>query len=105
MLNLPQNALPCYAVIFTSIKKINDPEYDATSKRMVELAHEQNGFLGYESAREEIGITISYWSDTASIAKWKQQIEHKAAQKKGIKEWYSSYRIKVCKVERAYGFN
>lgn len=43
---------------------------------MVELAKQQDGFLGVESARNEIGITVSYWKDIDSIKKWKQNSEH-----------------------------
>jgi heme-degrading monooxygenase HmoA len=39
--------------------------------KMVELASQQEGFLGVESARyEEIGITVSYWESIDAIKKW-----------------------------------
>lgn len=50
--------------------------------RMVELAEKQPGFLGVESARNELGITVSYWNDLASIKAWKQHAEHTIAHKK-----------------------
>lgn len=95
---------PYYAVIFTSIKKRNIDGYYAMSDRMVELVQQQKGFLGFESANETIGITVSYWKDEASILAWKSNIEHQAAQNKGIKQWYESYFLRVSKVERAYSF-
>jgi heme-degrading monooxygenase HmoA len=95
---------PYYAVIFTSIKKQVADGYEKTAARMEFLAKEQAGFLGIESARDGIGITVSYWQDEASILKWKQNLEHLMAQQKGIKEWYSCYAVRVCKVERAYQF-
>lgn len=70
---------------------------------MVELASEQSGFLGMESAREEVGITVSYWSDLESIKAWKRNAEHQEAQKIGHKLWYSSFRVRITKVEREYG--
>ena len=71
---------------------------------MVELAKEQPGFLGSESARSEngFGITVSYWVDEASIRLWKQQSEHRIAQETGIERWYEHYEIRIAKVERAY---
>ena len=51
---------PYYAVIFTSIRTEDDNEYASMAEWMVELAKHQNGFLGMESARNEIGITVSY---------------------------------------------
>ena len=71
--------------------------------KMVDLASEQPGFLGVESAREEIGITVSYWSDLKSIKAWKANAEHQDAQRKGRKEWYTNFRVRISKVEREYG--
>ena len=34
---------------------------------MVELAKQQPGFLGIESVKEKLGISVSYWKDLASI--------------------------------------
>ncbi len=70
---------------------------------MEELAKEQEGFLGMESARDGIGITVSYWRDLECIRKWKQHEEHLVAQTKGRSTWYSAYRIRIAKVEREYG--
>lgn len=75
------------------------------SDRMVELACQQVGFLGVESARNEIGITVSYWRDLESIRKWRENIEHSVAREKGRKEWYQSFKTRIAKVERDYGFD
>ncbi len=71
---------------------------------MVELAAQQPGFLGAESARNEAGITVSYWQDLASIQNWKQQSEHLMAQQLGKEKWYAAYTTRICKVERDYHF-
>lgn len=73
--------------------------------RMVALAGRQEGFLGMETARNELGITVSYWRDLDSIKKWKHHTEHLMAQEKGRKEWYKHYKTRICKVERDYGFD
>ncbi len=96
--------VPYYAVIFTSIKCDEDNGYDEMSKKMVELVKRQDGFLGFESAREDVGITVSYWRDLESIKKWKENLEHKQAQKIGKKKWYKSYMIRIAKVEKEYSF-
>jgi len=93
---------PYYAVIFTSIKITEDKGYSKMSDRMVELVSQQDGFLGFESAREELGITVSYWRDEESIKKWKANLEHQEAQKLGKELWYKQYKIRVAKVERDY---
>lgn len=95
---------PYYAVIFTSIKSNEDIAYDKVSNRMLELAKSQDGFLGIESVREDIGITVSYWRDEDSIKKWKANFEHLAAQKLGKEKWYKSYKVRVSKVIRDYEF-
>jgi heme-degrading monooxygenase HmoA len=70
---------------------------------MLELAAMQPGFLGVESARGELGITVSYWSDLDSISKWKANVEHTEARQLGRARWYSSFRVRIAKVERDYG--
>jgi heme-degrading monooxygenase HmoA len=95
-------APPYYAVIFTSeMNEVRDG-YEDTGERMLELAKEQEGYLGIESARSEIGITVSYWKDLDSIRKWKMNAEHRIAQEKGRKIWYKSYKTRICLVERDY---
>ncbi len=94
---------PYYAVIFTSLRTEGDRGYAEMAQRMVELASEQPGFLGVESAREEAGITVSYWADLASIEAWKQHAEHRVAQALGREHWYADYRVRIARVEREYG--
>jgi heme-degrading monooxygenase HmoA len=95
---------PYYAVIFTSEKSEFNDGYEDTAERMIELAKQEQGFLGLESAREEIGITVSYWKDLDSIRKWKLNSEHQLAQRKGRSEWYKNYKTRICVVERDYDF-
>ena len=71
---------------------------------MVSLAQKQTGFLGIDSAREGVGITVSYWDSLDAISKWKQNTEHLMAQKMGKQKWYSWYNVRICKVEREYDF-
>ena len=95
---------PYYAVIFTSQRKEADPAYDAMAEAMFALAAQQPGCLGAEHARDAagLGITVAYFTDEAAIRAWKQNAEHRAAQRLGIARWYSRYHIRVAKVERAY---
>ena len=79
---------PYYAVIFTSHRTEGDNGYAVMAERMVKLASQQPGFLGIESARDSVGITVSYWSDIESIKKLKQKAEHLFSKKKGKEIWY-----------------
>ena len=94
---------PYYAVIFTSHRTDGDNGYGEMATKMVDLASQQPGFLGIESAREDLGITVSYWSDLESIKNWKANIEHQQAQKSGREKWYTSFKVRISKVERDYG--
>lgn len=99
-----QNFKPYYAVIFTSKLTKNDEGYSEMAQKMEDLAKKQNGFLGIESVREDVGITVSYWESLEAIKTWKQYSEHLIAQQKGREQWYSWYNTRICKVEREYNF-
>lgn len=96
---------PYYAVIFTSTRTAGDNGYGDMADFMEQLAKKQSGYIGIESARQEIGITVSYWESLNAIHDWKQQADHLLAQKKGIADWYNSYTVRICLVEREYSFN
>jgi heme-degrading monooxygenase HmoA len=98
-------APPYYAVIFTSERTEDLADYQQTAERMEELAMQQPGYLGHESARSGIGITVSYWSSLEAIRNWKKNSEHMMAQQKGRDLYYSNYKTRICLVERDYGFS
>lgn len=93
---------PYYAVIFSSHRTEGDEGYGAMADKMGNLAKKQAGFLGVESAREGIGITVSYWADLESIKNGKSNLEHQEAQRLGKDKWYSTFKIRISKVERDY---
>jgi heme-degrading monooxygenase HmoA len=94
---------PYYAVVFTSQMSDGDNKgYGAMGDKMVELASQQEGFLGVESARggDGFGITVSYWASLEAIKAWKSHSLHQVAQDKGKSEWYQQFGLRVAKVER-----
>jgi heme-degrading monooxygenase HmoA len=93
-----------YAVIFTSTRTEVEAGYAEMAIKMVELAKAQPGFIGMESARSEIGITVSYWESLEAIRNWKVNMEHLEAQEKGKTTWYKNYKVRIAKVEREYEF-
>ena len=98
---------PYYAVIFTSRRTDSDNVgYGEMADKMFALASQQPGFLGVESVRgpDGIGITVSYWESLEAIKNWKRNEEHLVAQAKGKSTWYQQFQIRICKVEREYGF-
>jgi len=96
---------PYYAVIFTSIRRSPAEGYGELAQAMEVLAAQQPGYLGIESVRGEdgVGVTVSYWESTEAILNWRRNLEHRAAQDAGRKNWYEDYRVRIAKVERDYG--
>jgi heme-degrading monooxygenase HmoA len=95
---------PYYAVIFTSIREDQDEGYSEMAEKMEALVKSQPGYLGHESARSGVGITVSYWKSLEDIKAWKRNQDHLAAQTQGRENWYQSYKVRICKVETDYDF-
>lgn len=90
-----------YAVIFSSQRSNIDEGYAEMNDLVFDEIESQPGYLGYEANRGEngFGINVSYWKDMESIMNWKNNALHKKAKLKGIEKWYSSYRLRIAKVE------
>lgn len=95
---------PYYAVIFTTTRTEGNNGYEEMAEKMSALAATMPGYLGAESARNDIGITVSYWKDLDSIKHWKYQTDHAMARDLGREKWYATYRLRIALVERDYGF-
>ena len=96
----------CIAVIFMSRLRDPAPGYAEAAARMVELARTMPGFLGMRSMRDAdgTGITISWWRSEEDVAHWRNHPEHLEAQRRGREEWYESWRIEICRVEKVRSF-
>jgi heme-degrading monooxygenase HmoA len=99
-----KNFKPYFAVIFTSLQTDNTEGYSEMAEKMETLAKEQIGYLGIDSARNDVGITVSYWESLEAIKNWKVNSEHLFAQQKGREQWYNWYKVRICKVEREYEY-
>ncbi|MFZ0339547.1 MAG: antibiotic biosynthesis monooxygenase [Terracidiphilus sp.] len=95
---------PYFAVIFTSQRTAGDNGYGKMAEAMETLAATQPGFLGIESARDGLGITVSYWEGLEAIAAWKANATHLVAQQRGRGTWYEEFKVRICRVERDYAF-
>ncbi len=95
---------PYYSVIFSSLRAPVEQGYGQMADRMLELAAQQAGYLGVESARGEdgFGITVSYWQSLEAIKQWRSHAEHRIAQETGKTLWYQHFEVRIAKVERAY---
>lgn len=106
MENTSQKANHYYAVIFTSNLSNDTTDYNTVAEKMEELAKQQPGFLGVESARGNsgLGITISYWESLDAIENWKKNALHKEAKKRGREQWYENFHLRICLVEKEFKF-
>jgi heme-degrading monooxygenase HmoA len=96
-----------FAVIATTTLQPITPDlqrrYAALSERMLQLARQQDGFLGRESARDGgLGISVSYWRSEAAIKAWRNDVRHMATKDIGRREIYRTCRIRICRVEHEY---
>lgn len=95
---------PYYAVIFTSLRTEIEEGYAEMAESMERLASTQPGFLGIDSARSAVGVTVSYWRTLDDVRAWKAVQAHTVAQRLGREKWYSAYTTRVAKIEYEYEY-
>ena len=105
MLLAPIFDAPYYAVIFATIQTATLDGYSEMADKMEALAQLQPGYLGIDSARSGIGITVSYWRSLDDIKAWKANLDHTAARNQGRQQWYAKYTLRIAKVEHNYDFH
>lgn len=102
MWKIPPPQSGYYAVIFSSTKSENLEGYQEMDELTMKLAHEQDGFLGYESCNNaNQGIFISYWKSMEAISDWRNNMTHLKA-KSNANQWYKRYLSQICKVESCH---
>ena len=67
---------PYYALIFTNKQTDNLGGYNDMADTMEYLAKKQPGYICFESARNDLGIAISYWETLEDIKNWKANFDH-----------------------------
>ena len=71
--NNTQPEAPYYANIFNYLLSNDLDGYQEMDEITLELVHDIDGFLGYESQKSAgRGSFISYWRDKESIAEWRK---------------------------------
>ena len=96
-----------FAVIFEVIPT-NDgkEEYLKIAAGLRKFLENRAGFISIErfqslSSEGKI-LSLSFWENEESIAKWRNLLEHRNAQRKGKESLFHSYRIRVAQVVRDY---
>ena len=95
-------------VIFkTHLRDGADSEaYRKTSRRMHELVEQIPGFISIKAYTGEDGeeIDLVRFANEDALKAWKEQPEHREAQRRGREEFYDRYSVQACKVVRDYEF-
>ena len=87
------------AVIFEVIpSEEGKSEYLEIAAELRSILENRDGFISierFQSLTEEGKIlSLSFWRDESAVAKWRNVLEHRSAQKKGKESLFRSYRIR-----------
>ena len=68
-----------------------------------------DGFISIErfqslSDQDKI-LSLSWWRDEASVARWRRVEQHRVAQRAGRERIFRDYRLRVAEVLRDYGMS
>ena len=94
-------------VIRTQLRdNIDSAAYEALDARMATLVGAMPGFISARSYRSDDGDAISLirFASADALRSWRDDPEHREAQRRGREEFYAAYDIEVCEVTRAYDF-
>jgi heme-degrading monooxygenase HmoA len=92
-----------YAVIFKARINKLDTQYQATAKRLRELATKEFTCRDFVSVVENgYEISISYWDSLDDIQAWRENHEHLEAQTLAEGRWYRSVEIEIVELIRDY---
>jgi len=82
------------------------PDYRATADAMLERARGMPGFVAFRSYAGEDGerLSVIWWESHETLAAWRDDAEHRAAQRLGRDRWYRWFRLEVCDRVRTAGF-
>jgi heme-degrading monooxygenase HmoA len=82
------------------------PAYAPLAERMLGLAQAMPGFVSFRhyTAADGERVAIVEFSSHEAAAAWRDHPEHRAAQERGRREFYSWYRIQVCDEVRGRTF-
>jgi heme-degrading monooxygenase HmoA len=68
-----------------------------------------DGFISverFESLTDKSKVlSLSFWRDEDAVARWRNLLEHRAAQAEGRGGIFADYRLRIASVIRDYGMN
>lgn len=98
------------AVIFEVVPSADGrAEYLQRAAQLAPLLAGVDGFISVERFASLTApgkmLSLSFWRDEASVQAWRQQEQHRAAQRAGRGGVFDDYRLRVASVIRDYGMN
>jgi heme-degrading monooxygenase HmoA len=82
------------------------PDYMALVGELKADLERAEGFIGLERfeslTTQGKFLSLQFWQDEASVAKWRNLQKHREAQKKGRAGIFRSYRLRIASVLRDY---
>ncbi len=81
-------------------------EYGSTAAEMSRLARTMPGYVDHKSFTADDGerVTVVTFADAESQSAWRQQVEHRAAQRAGRERFYAEYSLQVGTCTTAHAF-
>ena len=79
----------------------------ALGERMHAIATAMPGFISYKdySAEDGEAVTVVEFASEPELLAWRNHPEHRDAQERSRREFFSEYTIQVCRMERGYRFS
>lgn len=80
--------------------------YLAHAAALYEVVRQMPGFLSSEDFSGDDGerLSVIAFKDEDSLSAWRQHPEHRAAQAQGRAEYYESYSLQICHLQRESSF-
>src|SRR4051794_9794851 len=94
-------------VIFRTRRKVeDDPEYAELAPKIETLARQSPGFVDMKSYVADDGehVTVARFDTAADMRAWRDNAEHRIAQRLGREKFYASYDIAVCSLVEERSF-
>ena len=96
------------AVIFEIMPRSTAKErYHAIAAELRPQLEKIDGFISVERfaslSQPEKLLSLSFWRDEESVARWRAIADHREAQLVGRAEIFASYRLRVATILRDYG--
>ncbi len=96
------------AVIFELEPKAGERStYFSIATQLKPLVEKAEGLISLERfqslSNPEKFLSLSFWRDEDAVTAWRNNFEHRAAQKRGRDKIFHNYRLRVSSVIRDYG--